>query len=32
MRTPYTPERSRVPDDAGQFGELGCQGAGWLVA
>jgi hypothetical protein len=32
MRTPYAPERSRVPNDARQFGELGREGAGWLVA
>jgi hypothetical protein len=31
-RTPYPPQRSRVPDDAGQFGELGREGAGRLVA
>ena len=32
MRTPYSPERSCVSDDAGQFGELGGDGARWFVA
>ena len=31
-RTPYPPERSRVADDAGQFGEPGDKEADGLIA
>jgi len=32
QHTPYPPERSRVADDAGQFGKPGGKGAGGLIA
>jgi hypothetical protein len=31
-RTPYPPEHSRVPNDAGQFGEPGGKRAGGIIS